>query len=122
MDQYINIIKPQIISLIREKRYNTAFLELEDLGNNVMKIYYNNKFLRYLNLSKYKVDDFKRPYSNKWNKFRDLIMSDIVKSYTRSKDINVVCLLPIWRNHNILHKCISCLKKQTEKPDIILVI
>jgi hypothetical protein len=122
MEQFIKIIKPQFISLIREKRYNTNFLELEDLGNEVIKIYYNHKFIRYLDLNKYSLSEIKRPYSDKWNKFRSSIISEIVRSYTRTRDSNIVCVIPVWRNHKMLEICVSSLRKQSIKPDILLLI
>ena len=46
MDEALEVIKPQFINILRDKRYNINFLELEDLGNNVLKIYYNKKFIK----------------------------------------------------------------------------
>jgi hypothetical protein len=122
MDEFINIIKPQIINLVRDKRYNILFLNLEDLGNNVLKIYYNNKFIRYLDSSKFNIDEISRPYSVKWNKTRDIIISTIVKTYTKPKNTNVVCIIPVLKNHGVLKKCIKTLNDQSDKPTILLLV
>jgi spore maturation protein CgeB len=123
IDRYIDIIKPQFVALLKKKRYNDIFLEFEDLGNDVIKIYYNNKFIKYLNTQKINLSDIQKRHSTqKWNNFKSTAMNSIIASYTKKKSISIAVIIPVWRNHNILEKCISCLKKQSVKSNILLLV
>jgi len=122
MEKYVTIIKSQIVGLLRNKKYNTTSLELKNIGDNIIKIYYNNYFLRYININKYTANDIRRPYSPNWNKFISSLLSDIIKIATSDNSLNVVCMIPVWRNQSILQKCVTCLQKQTVKPSIMLLV
>lgn len=122
LEENIEIIKQQFINIIRDKRYNTSFLEIEDIGNSVIKIYYNKQFIKYLNLNKFNMNDFQRPQSQQWIKYKTDLIEDITKSYTSSKQPHTICLIPVWKNHNLLNKCISSLQNQTSIPRILLLV
>lgn len=119
MDLYINQIKPQLNALISDKKYNIADLKLEEF-DNIIKIYYKKRFVKYIDTKKIKIDAIKRPFSDEWIKFKKILMSEIVKIHTYMN--NFVTIIPVYRNHNLLQKCIICLQKQTLKTDIILLV
>lgn len=103
---------------------NMKNILMEQIGNkDIYKIYHNNKFLFYINLSNFSKEDLYTKKSQKWLSYKSEITNNIIK-YTRSNIINydAICIIAVFKNHNILMKCIASLQKQTKRPHIILSV
>ncbi len=88
-------------------------------GQKIYKIIHNDKFLSYVDISSYTLNDI-RGRSKAWMMYKKKIIKNI---HTNLKsDINVICLIPVLRNHSILKKSINSITAQTIVPHIILIV
>ena len=86
---------------------------------DVYYILHKNKFVSYIDISPFSLNDI-RARSRPWVAYKKKI-TKIINTNIKSKR-DVVCLIPVVRNHAILKKSIDSIQKQTVIPHILLIV
>ena len=120
MNKHIDLLKRQVIQLLKEKKIKFDNITFIDIRDGYIKIMDDKKFIMYLDV---KVLQNNNKQSKQLTQLRDNLAKKILTGIKKAEKIsNIICLIPVSGAHNLIDKCVESLKKQTMLPQIILII
>jgi glycosyltransferase involved in cell wall biosynthesis len=121
--EFINDIGHQFDKSLKFHGLNMKKIQLSFMEDKFIRVTHDEKFLFYLNMSNFTRVDLMVPISQKWKIYKNNIINTLIKHIRKSPIFyDTICIIPVYRNHNILLKCISSIEKQIRRPHLILSV
>lgn len=90
---------------------------------HILKLLYNSRFVLYINMKQFTEADLITPQTKRWIDYKNNIITRLIGHITNPQvNFDTIFIIPIYRSHNVLLKCISSIQKQTRRPHIILCL
>lgn len=117
----LEIIKNQINKKLYSINIEHDLISYENISENKTKLLYNSFLVNYIDTYNFSNRDI-IDQSNKWNLFINKIMVNYKSCSKYIKELHNICVIPITSINDTLKKCIDSIKKQTQRPYILLVL
>ena len=117
------IIKDQFFQLLKNRKYDIDKFKLVNINNsNVFKLYYEQKFITYIETKDYNFLNMTSPQTKSWYSYRTNLLNYVNSIIKNGGMLETICIINVVDSFEILQKCLDSLSKQTKKVYVILIV